>query len=83
MLPVVTAVALSSIYLLPSAGEIGESAVKMELPGAVSGWSFKSIPPSQEELGTLSPDTEFAKAICLKPRPGAFRPRPEQLDSSP
>ncbi|MGD7653530.1 MAG: exosortase-associated EpsI family protein [Verrucomicrobiales bacterium] len=70
ILPVVTGVTLSLVYLLPSAGEIGESAVKMNLPGVMSGWSFKSIPPSQEELGTLTPDTEFAKAICLKPRPG-------------
>lgn len=37
-----------------------------------------SVPPSKEEIGTLAKDTEFSKAICLKPRDGVYG-----LDGSP
>lgn len=69
-LPVLMGGALSVVYFLPQAGETAQSAVKMELPGSTDGWSFRTLPPSREELGTLERDTEFAKAICLRPRPG-------------
>jgi hypothetical protein len=69
-LPLLMGVALGSVYFLPQAGETAQSAVKMELPGTSDGWSFKPLPPSKDELGTLERDTEFAKAICLRPRPG-------------
>ena len=62
--------ALGSVYVLPKAGKTEESAVRMELPGSTGGWSFEKMTASQDEIGTLSGDTEFAKAICLKPRPG-------------
>lgn len=58
------------VHLLPQVGEVAGSAVKMDLPGSSGGWSFKSLPASKDELGTLTADTEFAKAICLRPRPG-------------
>ncbi len=58
------------VHLLPQAGAVAGSAVRMELPGTAAGWSLKQLPASKEELGTLSSDTEFAKAICLRPRPG-------------
>jgi len=58
------------VHLLPQVGAVAGSAVKMELPGSSGGWSFKSLPASKDELGTLTADTEFAKAICLRPRPG-------------
>jgi hypothetical protein len=70
ILPLFLGVSLSSIYFLPRAGETAQSAVKMELPGAKGGWEFRKIPPSKDEQATLEKDTEFAKAICLKPRPG-------------
>ena len=69
-LPLLLGGALGMVYLLPLAGKIADSAVKMELPGSSGGWSFKTLAASKEELGTLSSDTEFAKAICLRPRPG-------------
>ena len=69
-LPVVLGGALGAVYFLPTAGEVAGSAVKMELPGSTGGWSFKILSASKEELGVLTPDTEFAKAICLRPRPG-------------
>lgn len=70
LLPLLLGCALSSVYFLPNAGEVAESAVKMDLPGSTDGWSFKSLSASQDEINTLNPDTEFAKAICLRPRPG-------------
>ena len=78
--------ALSLVYLLPNAGEVADSAVKMELPGSTGGWSFKIMPATKDELGTLSADTEFAKAICLRPRPGEVTPEgrlvPDRVDLS-
>lgn len=69
-LPLLMGSALGAVYVLPKAGKTAESAVKMELPGSTGGWSFEKIPPSQDEINTLKEDTEFAKAICLKARPG-------------
>jgi len=69
-LPVLLGGALGMVHLLPQVGAVAGSAVKMELPGSSGGWSFKSLPASKDELGTLTADTEFAKAICLRPRPG-------------
>lgn len=60
------------VYMLPKAGSIGESAISMELPSSTVGWEYRPIPPSEDEIGTLHPDTEFSKAICLKPREGEF-----------
>lgn len=71
-LPALMTASLSAVYFLPTAGKVAESAVKMELPGALVGWSFNALPPSEEELGTLPPDTEFAKAVCVRPRAGEF-----------
>jgi hypothetical protein len=69
-LPLLMAGTLGMIYILPQAGKTEESAVKMELPGSTNGWSFEKIPASQDEIKTLSDDTEFTKAICMKARPG-------------
>lgn len=70
VLPVLLGAALGSIYFLPRAGQVAASAVKMELPGSSGGWSFKTQSASSLELSVLPPDTEFSKAICLRPRPG-------------
>lgn len=67
---------MSAIYFLPKVGAVAESAVGMELPVELPSlsrnWNFEMLPPSPEELKTLSPDTQFSKAICLSPRPGEF-----------
>jgi len=70
LLPLLLGGALGAVYVLPKAGATKESAVKMELPGTADGWEFKTLPPSRDELQALERDTEFAKAICLRPRPG-------------
>ena len=69
-LPVVLGGALGAVYFLPGAGEIAGSAVKMELPGSTGGWSFQTLSANKDELSALSSDTEFSKAICLRPRSG-------------
>jgi len=69
-LPIWLGAALSAVYFLPKAGDVADSAVNMELPGSTGGWTFKALAASNMEIGTLAPDTEFAKAICWRPRPG-------------
>ena len=86
VLPLFLAVALASVYFLPSAGEMAQSAVRMELPPGLETWHFKAIPPSEAEIETLAKDTEFSKAICLSARPGEFdaegRIIPDRIDLS-
>ena len=86
LLPLVMGVSLGSVYFLPVAGKTAESAVIMKLPDSFEDWTFRTIPPSMEELGTLERDTEFAKAICLRPREGEFNldgyAIPDRLDLS-
>ncbi len=72
ILPVFAATALGSIYFLPSAGEVAESAIRMDLPEEQGDWDFQEQLPSQAEKETLAKDTEFSKAVCLKPRPGLY-----------
>jgi hypothetical protein len=86
LLPVFIVAALGSIYFLPTAGEVAQSAVKMELPEEGGGWFFKQQVASKAERETLAKDTEFSKAICLKPRPGEFDEKgyaiPDRVDLS-
>lgn len=86
ILPLFLAGGLGSVYLLPSAGEVAQSAVKMDLPDGYGTWHFKKIPPSEAELGTLAKDTEFSKAVCFRARAGEFdeqgRIIPDRLDLS-
>jgi hypothetical protein len=86
LLPLVLGGSLGAVYVLPQAGTTAQSAVKMELPGSTGGWSFEKIPASADEIGTLSKDTEFAKAVCLRPRPGEVNEKgyliPDRVDLS-
>jgi len=72
LLPVTLVLGLSMIHVLPSVGDIAESAVNMELPNVEEGWNLQLIPPSEAEIRTLAADTEFAKAVCMRPRPRPF-----------
>lgn len=85
-LPVVMGCALGAVHVLPKAGDTAQSAVNMNLPDAMNGWQFQKLTPSVEELGTLSRDTEFAKAICLRARRGEVTADghlvPDRLDLS-
>ncbi len=86
ILPLFVAGTLSSIYFLPSAGTTAQSAVQMDLPDGYGAWHFEKYPPSEKEIKTLAPDTEFAKAVCTSPRPGEFdeigRQLPDRIDLS-
>lgn len=72
ILPVLLGLALSNIYLLPKAGDMAPSAIRMDLPFNVGDWIFRPKPPTQEEIDTLAPDTQFSKASCLRPRAGEY-----------
>ncbi len=69
-LPFALAGVLGSVYFLPKAGEVAQSAANMDLPGSAGAWFFQHIPPSEAELNTLARDTKFSKAICHLARPG-------------
>lgn len=70
ILPLFVVGSLSAVYLLPSAGEIAQSAIRMKMPETEGIWFFKPIPPSDAETTALAKDTEFSKALCLSERPG-------------
>ena len=72
LLPLWLACTLGLVYLLPQAGETAQSAAKMDLPGNQGGWWLKPIGPTEAEVGTLGQETEFRKAVCLKPRKGEY-----------
>lgn len=72
ILPLFVVGSLSSIYFLPSAGDVAWSAIRMDLPETEGNWYIKQIPASKEELEGLADDTKFSKAECYSPRPGEF-----------
>lgn len=86
ILPAFIVGTLSSVYFLPRAGEVAQSAVVMELPQTSGEWHFKKIPASTAEIETLAKDTEFSKAVCLSVRPGEFDEQgniiPDRIDLS-
>ena len=79
ILPVFAAACLGSIHFLPSAGKVAQSAVRMQLPLEKGGWDFKEQMASEAEKKTLAKDTEFSKAVCLRPRPGEYDPNGEDV----
>jgi hypothetical protein len=70
ILPVVLVALLATVHLLPEAGEMADSAVKMDLPQSAGDWQMRPIPVTALEQQILAADTRFAKAICLSPREG-------------
>ncbi len=86
-LPIVVGTLLSSVYLLPEAGEMAPSAISMDLPARSGDWVLQAKPPSQEEIQILAKDTSFSKATCWKPRVGEYTPIrrkmiPDRIDLS-
>lgn len=70
ILPLLLGGSLSAIYFLPKVGAVAPSAVRMELPDSSRNWTFEKQVASPDELGALSPDTQFSKAMCFSARPG-------------
>lgn len=87
MLPVLVGVMLSSVYLLPEAGEMAPSAIRMQMPFNIKDWIFRPNSPTEDEIKTLASDTQFSKATCLRPRPGEYQLQsgsaiPDRIDLS-
>lgn len=72
ILPLAVVLMLSGIHLLPEAGEMEPSAIRMDLPFQIGDWVFRPQSPTEDEIRLLAEDTEFSKAICVSPRPGEF-----------
>jgi hypothetical protein len=86
-LPVLLGGLLSTVHLLPKAGEMATSAVNMDLPSNSGDWTMRSIPASELELKILAEDTRFSKAVCLRPRKGevdlaSYEAVPDRIDLS-
>lgn len=60
---------LSTAFLLPDFRQT-PSAIRMEIPEKLGGWTTQKLEETKEERATLAPDTKFSKAACLKPRDG-------------
>jgi len=86
ILPALMTAFLSGIYVLPHAGSMADSAIRMELPDVEGAWNFRSEPASEAELKALATDTKFSKAICLRARPGEVNDEgqlvPDRIDLS-
>lgn len=68
ILPVFAALTLGAVYFLPTAGDVAQSAVAMDLPSTFGEWELRIIPASKVEIDTLAKDTEFSKAECYRAR---------------
>ena len=69
--PLVLAVLLSLIYLLPMNMQLQESAISPQLPYGteLDGWYGEKTQASKEERGTLAADTIFSKGIYQRCSP--------------
>lgn len=72
---------LSTSFLLPDFRQT-PSAIRMAIPEKLAGWTSHKVPETKEERDTLAPDTQFSKAVCIKPRdgePSFFNTSPEDM----
>lgn len=74
ILPAFASLLLGSVYLLPTAPDMAQSAISMELPDTLGEWKLNNIPASQVEIDTLAKDTEFSKAECRRGREFEYFP---------
>ena len=58
---------LSSIFILPPF-KVTESAMRMEIPDHLGGWTMEKVDPTEKEVGSLAKDTRFSKARCIQVR---------------
>lgn len=73
LLPLVLGAVMSSVFLMPKAGKIAESAIRMNLPEKLGEWEFEVTQASTKEVATLDKETEFSKAICHAPIPYSYQ----------
>lgn len=62
---------LSSIFILPPF-KVTESAMRMEIPSDLGGWTTERLDPTEQEIGSLAKDTRFSKARCIQVREGEY-----------
>ncbi len=58
---------LSTAFLLPPFKNT-DSAIELDLPERMDGWTCEPYEPSKKERESLAKDTEFSKAHCLRVR---------------
>jgi hypothetical protein len=58
---------LSSIFILPPF-KVTESAMSLEIPEHLGGWTTEKVDPTEKEVGSLAKDTRFSKARCIQVR---------------
>lgn len=58
---------LSTAFLLPDF-RLTESAIRLDVPERLAGWSTVTQEASKKERDILAKDTRFSKAICQRPR---------------
>ena len=70
-LPLLLAVTLGGIYLMPRKGVVQDSSISMALPTGMNpdGWHGTRRQESEQERGILAPDTEFSKADYVQEVP--------------
>ena len=73
LLPVLLGTVMSSVFLMPKAGKIAESAIQMSLPEKLGDWEFELGQASKKEVETLDKETEFSKAVCRAPIPYSYQ----------
>lgn len=64
ILAAILAAGLSSIFFLPPF-KVTESAMSMEIPRHLGGWTAERVDPTEQEVGSLAKDTRFSKARCI------------------
>lgn len=63
ILAAVLGAGLSTIFLLPPF-KVAGSAMSMDIPAKLGGWTTTPISPSEQETTSLAKDTRFSKANC-------------------
>ena len=71
ILAAILAAGLSSIFFLPPF-KVTESAMSMDIPGHLGGWTAEKIDPTEQEVGSLAKDTRFSKARCIQVRENEY-----------
>jgi hypothetical protein len=71
-LPLLVAFSLATVYVLPHADDMAESAAIIELPSRDGVWIYEPSAATEAEINTLGKETRFSKATCYRPRPGEY-----------
>lgn len=73
LLPILMGAVMSTVLVLPKAGKIAESAIRMKLPGELGEWTFQEEQATKKEVDILDKETQFSKARCYAPIPFSYQ----------